>query len=468
MVMILPLITAYFLFAWINSYNNEQKVEEHVQLRAELEDVKQKLNDPALYASQADRRHLERDTDQTKLITLYDKNGVIVYSSNPSIQSTQFALSKEQLYQDLYKLEQGYSSFSYKQPVFEHYELIGFFDIEIARDEWVAGVEKRSYIVGGLFFVVFVLIYLTVIRLVNKKLNTRLTGLMGDMSAYAAGKTVNERPTNQDEIGELTEHFYHMKQQIDAARETIEQEQETKEYLIASVSHDLKTPLTSIKAYAEALHTQKLTNEEQREYRRVIVEKSDFMQHMLDDLLTYTLLKSPSHEMELVEVDGGEFFEMLVSDYEEVSRKQGIYLETTVDVCGIYQVNPKEMMRLADNLVSNAIQHTKSENRLWIAALSSDMMPPDWLFDFIPKFWKGNAVYFIVQNEGKGLSEEKSAHVFDPLYQADEARSKQYVHGSGLGLSITKQITEKHDGNVYFYSKESVGTCVICELPKLQ
>src|SRR5699024_5957450 len=89
MVMILPLITAYFLFAWINSYNNEQKVEEHVQLRAELEDVKQKLNNPALYASQADRRHLERDTDQTKLITLYDKNGVIVYSSNPSIQSTQ-------------------------------------------------------------------------------------------------------------------------------------------------------------------------------------------------------------------------------------------------------------------------------------------------------------------------------------------------------------------------------------------
>lgn len=468
MVMILPLITAYFLFAWINSYNNEQKVEEHVQLRAELEDIKQELNDPALYMSQADKGHLEMDADQTKLITLYDKNGVIVYSSNPSLQSTQFALSKEQLYQNLYQLEQGYSSFSYKQPVFDQHELVGFFDVEIARDKWVAGVEKRSYIVGGLFLLVFVLIYLTVIRLVNKKLNTRLTGLMDDMSAYAAGKTVNERPTNQDEIGKLTEHFYHMKQQIDAARETIEQEQDTKEYLIASVSHDLKTPLTSIKTYAEALHTQKLTNEEQREYRRVIMEKSDFLKHMLDDLLTYTLLKSPSHEMELVEVEGDEFFEMLVSDYEEISRKQGIYLEATAKVCGIYQVNPKEMMRVADNLVSNAIQHTKSENHLWVAALSSDMMPPDWLFDFIPKYWKEHAVYVIVQNEGEGLSEEKSAHVFDPLYQADEARSKQYIHGSGLGLSITKQIIEKHGGNVYFYSKDNVGTCVICELPKLQ
>ncbi|WP_029266430.1 sensor histidine kinase [Virgibacillus alimentarius] len=469
-VMILPLMTAYFLFAWIHSYNNEQKVEEHVQIQMELDDLKQILDDPKLYTSQTDRKKIKKYADQTKSITLYDQNGVIIYTSNPSFKSTRYGLSKEQLYQELYTLEQGYSSYSYKQPVFDNRKLIGFFDVQIARDEWVAGVTNRSYIVGGLFFVVFTLIYLTVILLVNKKFNLRLTGLMNDMTAFATGKDVHERQTKQDEIGKLTAHFFHMKHQIDTARKTIEQEQEAKEYLIASVSHDLKTPLTSIMAYAEALHTQKLTDQEQNEYRQVIMEKADFMQVMLDDLLTYTLLKSPSHTMELVEVEGSEFFEMLVSDYEALCINKGIELQADADVVGTYDLNPKQMIRVADNLVSNGIHYTKKAGHLWIAARSSEKMPPDWLFEFIPtnELLTKGAVYFIVQNEGKGIAKEKSAYVFEPLYQADEARSIQYKHGSGLGLSITKQIIEKHGGEVFLFSKENVGTCVICKLPKLK
>src|SRR5690625_6380198 len=88
-----------------------------------------------------------------------------------------------------------------------------------------------------------------------------------------------------------------MRKQINAAQEVIDQEQRKKEYMIASISHDLKTPLTSIKAYAESLENeQELTETEQKEYRKIIMEKSDFMKQMLDDLLTYTLLQSRSEE----------------------------------------------------------------------------------------------------------------------------------------------------------------------------
>src|SRR5699024_2339666 len=72
----------------------------------------------------------------------------------------------------------------------------------------------------------------------------------------------------------------------------------------------------------------------------------------------------------------------------------------------------------------------------------------------------------IVQNEGKGIPENKLAYVFDPIYQADEARNKQNRHGTGLGLSITKQMIEKHHGEIEIFSKESIATCVICKLPK--
>src|SRR5699024_5408930 len=118
--------------------------------------------------------------------------------------------------------------------------------------------------------------------------------------------------------------------QINTAQAVIENEHKEREYMIATISHDLKTPLTSIKAYAESLDTEKdLTPTEKEEYLKVVTDKSDFMKHMLDDLLTYTLLQSPTYEMELVSVDGSEFFDMLVSDYEALCKDKAIQLHAS-------------------------------------------------------------------------------------------------------------------------------------------
>ncbi|MEC5424760.1 HAMP domain-containing histidine kinase [Virgibacillus sp. C22-A2] len=469
-VMILPLIAAYVLLAWITTYNDEQKVAEHIDVLSELEKTKKALDEPALYEPQANRETIEKLTSQKQSIALYNQDGVVIYTSNPSFTPAHFGLGKKQLYEDLYSLDQGYRSYTYKQPVFSGNDLVGFFHVEMARDEWVTGVTNRSFLVGGLFMIVFTAIYLTVAWLVNKKLNIRLTGLMNEMTAFASGKTLEEARTNEDEIGKLTDHFYTMSREIKSAQAVIRQEQQAKEYLIASVSHDLKTPLTSIKAYAESLKNETgLSMEEQDDYRNVISEKADFMQHMLDDLLTYTLLQSPKHELEFVPVEGEEFFEMLIADYEPLCKKKEIDLHSYVEVEGMYHVNPKQMMRVADNLVSNAISHTPHGGKVWIAAVSSSDMLSEWLYDFIKEDdfrQDADAVYFIVQNEGIGIARDKLAYVFDPLYQADEARNKRDLRGTGLGLSITKQIIEKHGGNVHIFSDEKVGTCVICSLPK--
>ncbi|RKJ23643.1 sensor histidine kinase, partial [Butyricicoccus sp. 1XD8-22] len=141
-----------------------------------------------------------------------------------------------------------------------------------------------------------------------------------------------------------------------------EKEQREKEYMIATISHDLKTPLTSISAYAESLFSEReLTIKERDEYRQIIMEKAQYMKQMIDDLLMYTLLQSPSYEMEFVEVEGNEFFDMLVSDYEPLCRKKKIRLNVSSNVIGNYQVNPKQLMRVCDNLMSNAISHTPIE-----------------------------------------------------------------------------------------------------------
>ncbi|MCZ2259431.1 sensor histidine kinase [Sporosarcina sp. G11-34] len=469
-VMILPLVMAYFLFAWINSYNNDQKVQEFFATSMELTDIKSVLNNPKLYQMKIDRPEVDKLSSEKLSIYLYNPDGFIVYSSNP-MYSIQSYTNREKLYENLFSLNQGFRAYSYKQPVFDKNELVGFFQVELARSEWMAGVSERTWFIFGLFITSFLLIYLTVMVFVNKKLNRRLVDLKNEMTAFADGQMFEETATNQDEIGELQRHFYDMRKQINIARDIIEQEQRAKEYMIATISHDLKTPLTSIRAYAESLElNQNLSVQEQSEYRQVIVEKSNFMKQMLDDLLTYTLMQSPSYELAFVQVEGGEFFDMLVSDYEPLCEEKNIHLDAFSDVTGLYKVHPKSMMRVVDNLVSNAIQHTNSRGKIKIATISNTKSQLDWLFNFVQTtyvFKCKEYVYLIVQNTGKGIDLTEINQVFDPLFQADEARNKRNSSGTGLGLSITKQIIEKHGGTVQIFSEKEVGVCVICRLPKI-
>lgn len=468
-VMVLPLLFAYLLFASINDYNEDRKVREFFTTTIEMKEIQRVLNDPSLFQPGASRDKIEELVNEKLSIQLLNQNGLVLYSSNP-VQTVTVPVNRETLYEDLYSLQQEFRSHRYKAPVFDKTKLVGFYQIELARDGWVQAVSQRTTWMIVAFAAFFIVLYILVMLFVNRKVNRRLTSLQHDMTAFAQGsQLVEEKAISQDEIGQLQAHFYDMQQSITEARKRIEKEQQEREYMIAAISHDLKTPLTSIRAYAESLElNEQLTSEEESEYRQVIIEKSNFMKQMLDDLLTFTLLQSSAYEMNRTTVDGSEFFEMLVSDYEPLCQTKRIQLHTTANVLGEYAVNPKQLMRVVDNLMTNAIQHTEIEGNIWIAALSEYEV--DWLYEFVQVSYSFDFVknvYVIVQNEGQGIAEEQIQYIFDPLYQADEARSKHSTHGTGLGLSISKQLIEKHDGDIQFFSKEAVGTCVICRLPKL-
>jgi len=468
--MVLPLLSAYFLFAWVTSYHSDQKVEEYYEVYAELQTIKQELANTELYDPSTSKAEIEQMVSEQLAIALYNKDGFVLYSSNPTLFPVQQVVNKESLYADLYDLKQGLRAFTYKEPVFEEGEVIGLFEVNIAREELISSIIKRGWIVVGLFVISFILIYSGMAFIVNRRLNQRLYGLMDEMSAFAKGNKQVETETGRDEIGELKQHFYAMRKQITAAQEVIELEQKAKEYMVATISHDLKTPLTSIKAYAESLDTTKeLSAKDQAAYHEIIIEKADFMKQMLDDLITHTLLQSHDYELELVSVDGEEFFDMLISDYEALCKKKKIQLTARNYVAGTFQVNPKQLMRVADNLMINAIQHTPESGNIWLVALSEASNLENGLFDFVQDSYSFDFTkyaYLIVQNEGVGIPERKIDYLFDPLYQVDQARSKKDDHGTGLGLSITKQIIEKHGGKVEALSEVNHGACFICSIPK--
>src|SRR5690625_2525877 len=340
--MFLPLIAAYFLFAWISAYDQEQNLAEYLEVLTEIEAIKEVLDDASLYQAKPSEEKFSPLLKEDLAVTLYNKDGFILYD-NRETQIPQFSYFHEQLYKDLYELKQDYHSYTYREPVFYQNEVVGFYQIEKMRHQWVEAVSKRTIIVIFLFVVIFSAIFLTVVQLMNRKLNRPLAQLMDEMTFFAEGRAVTEKPVAKDEIGELKQHFYQMSQKIEEAQQMIDQEQQTKEYMIASVSHDLKTPLTSIKAYAEALQNEKLQVGEEKRYQQVIVDKVHFMEQMLDDLLTYTLLQSPTYEIEKVYVDGAEFFEMLLSGYEGLAKQYDLNLQVEKNVSGTYFVHPQQM-----------------------------------------------------------------------------------------------------------------------------
>src|SRR5690625_5282090 len=381
--MILPLISAYFLFAWITSYHSDKKVAEYYEVYAEIQSIKSMLREPDLYIPEASMKEIEEVTTNRLSITLYNDDGLQIYSSIPGTVYTQQFLEKEKLLTNLYDLNQGLRSFTYKEPVFkDNGDMIGVFEVKIARDQLLSTISKRAWIVTISFLLSFILIYVFIAMIVNNRINKRLDNLMEEMAAFASGKEFPESYTGKDEIGELTQHFYAMKKQINSAQEMAKLEQKAKEYMVATISHDLKTPLTSIKAYAESLDSTTPLDVEQQSYQKIIIEKADFIKQMINDLITHTLLQSHDYELEFVSVDGEEFFDMIIADYEAMCKEKNITLHTLNNVNGLYDVNPKQLIRIADNLMTNAIQHTKVGGEISIAALSS-LANAEFLFDFI-------------------------------------------------------------------------------------
>jgi len=462
-VLILPIAGTYSLYVWINAYYHDKNVLEYIEKWTELNQVKSVLTNPEYYTKNADRTEIEALTNEQLAITLYSQSGFVLYSSNPLKSGF---ISKDQIFKDLYDLQQKYNAFTYKEPVYRKGELLGIYEIQLVRKDWVQGVQNRSWLVIVSSILLFLLIYIATMMLLHRKLNRPLKELMKQMRTFAKGEQVtSDLGIRKDEIGELAQTFLAMQNEIEMARAHLKTEQQQKELMIASISHDLKTPLTSIQAYAESLQNKTLSEKQQYEYREIILTKADMMKHMLEDLMMYTLLQSSSYDLELVTVDGAEFFEMVLSDYEPLCENQGFMLDASCEVDNQYAVHPKQLQRVIDNLMSNAWRYGKAGTTIGLAAINAGKCPR-WCFDFVKSaLTKHEGCYVIVQNSGQGIKKEDIEKLFEPMYQADTARTKTGERGTGLGLNITKQIIEKHGGTVELVSKEGFGTAVLCWIP---
>lgn len=468
LVMLLPVVALYILYVSLSNLDESQAFVEYVEMNNRMEEIEPQLLDPNLYKlghkEQYDK--VQALTSEAIKITLYRSDGVVVFTSLPQLRSYGFTtINFEQLYKNLNELQKNSRTYSLKKPVFDQGKIVGIFEISIAREEWIEGVNNRYIYLAVFFSIFFVLLYVVVVILLNRKLNRPLSHLQRQMTAFANGEKLSTQiRKSNDEIGELIKHFKKMKAQIEKTREELAVQQKEKEFIVASLSHDLKTPLTVIRAYTEALQNdENLSEQERTEYKDILFEKLEYMKQMLDDLTVYTALQSSKQQTELVEVDGEEYFDMLLSGYEEPCNRKGVSLTVTQSVSETYLVDPKQMVRIVDNLMGNAIRHTEKGGKIWLGAISNNTKLPDWVFNEFSEDleeWRIQGTVILIQNEGKGIPEEQIDKVFHPFYQAEGARNNG--GSSGLGLSIAKMLMEQQKGKIKIWSGENVGTLLAC------
>ena len=256
--------------------------------------------------------------------------------------------------------------------------------------------------------------------------------------------------TSSDEIGQLTESFNAMAQQLESTIADLEREEQKRKDFVANVSHELRTPLTNIKSYAETLDDGigDLPPEMEKRFLGVILNESDRMAHILQDLLTLSRFDSGRSELRLTRfpfaraVD--DCYQAILMDAQNHSHTVELNLPDNLPEV---RADRERIMQVMMNIVSNAIKYTPDGGRIVLSAGVD-----------------GAKVWMSVDDNGIGIPEADRERIFERFYRVDKARSRQ-SGGTGLGLSIAQEIMLRHEGKLYLVDKAEPGLTIRMDLP---
>lgn len=216
-------------------------------------------------------------------------------------------------------------------------------------------------------------------------------------------------------------------------KENIRYSQE-RSMLVANITHDLKTPITTIMGFSKALYDDEVTDRtEKKELLNSIYGKSKKVNELLDLMFQYTKLDGLDYEMKLQEQDVGRLIkEVIALHYNEFEEKN---IEINIEIPGKSikrNLDNVEFCRAISNLLINAYRHNKSGNKV-VIRLEEDV-----------------GIRITVADNGQNISDEMKEVIFNPFICGDESRNSK--GGSGLGLAITKKIVENHGGRIFIDS----------------
>ncbi|WP_310601933.1 sensor histidine kinase [Anaerosporobacter sp.] len=257
-----------------------------------------------------------------------------------------------------------------------------------------------------------------------------------------------------DEVGVLCEDFEEMRCRIKELIEVrMQYERDTKE-LISNISHDLKTPLTAIKGYAEGIMDGVAdTPEKQEKYLKTIYTKAVDMTSLVDELSFYSKIDCNTIPYNFAKIYVDQYFTDCIEELGldlEVKNIDVAYFNYTDDNVRVI-ADPEQLKRVVNNIIGNSVKYIDKKKGI-INVRINDI---------------GEFVRIELEDNGQGIAEEDLSNIFDRFYRTDQSRNSS-KGGTGLGLAIAKKVIEDHGGSIWVSSKELVGTTIYFTLKKVE
>ncbi|MCI5058445.1 MAG: HAMP domain-containing histidine kinase [Flavobacteriales bacterium] len=337
-------------------------------------------------------------------------------------------------------------------PVFKNQELYGYVYIVLASQEFVSVTDmldgsfimKFSALQSLLILAIAAILGLWIIWFITRKLNVIIAGINAFRSGQLESRIALE---GQGELSEVADTFNNMAETIQENIEQLKGLDKLRKELISNISHDLRTPIASIRGYAETLEmkSDSLDKGEQKKYAEIILKSSEQLKKLVDDLFELSKLETNQIQLNKEVFSVGELVHDIANKYRLMSEDKGIHINTLVSKDAAW-VNADVSMvdRVLQNLLDNALKFSNQGDTINIEVEGNNP----------------NNVRLKIQDSGKGIAPEELPYIFNRYYKG------QHKGGTGLGLAIVKKIVELHGSDIRVESHPHQGTAFEFELER--
>lgn len=423
-VLITSVLTVFVFYK-----NYEQQAKESLQSTAQIVASQMNADDDYSFISNLNEKNIR--------ITLIDKSGRVLADSLEDADKMESHADRPEFKE---AIANGEGSVIRKSSTVDKSTF--YYAVELANGN-VMRIASSSDSVYYAFYkaLIFIAIIMLAVMLISLALSFVIT--------KSIVKPVVELGQNLDNIDSF-ETYEELQPFIDSVKQQNEKKKQLdkqKKEFTANISHELKTPLTSIAGYAELIENGMAKPEDVKPFAGTIRKQALRLVSLTEDIIQLSQLDEMDSKEAFESVELSDIAERCVQSLEMNARTKNVKLIQKCEPCRVYG-NPPLLEELVYNLIDNAIRYNKENGEVTVSTATSE-----------------NKVFLTVEDTGIGIPQKYQSRIFERFFRVDKSRSKE-TGGTGLGLAIVKHIAQTHNATINLYSVEDVGTTIQIEFPK--
>ncbi len=330
---------------------------------------------------------------------------------------------------------------SISTPVYQDNTYAGLLSIHLSL-QFIKDIAQKTFASTYMPFLVIVVLSLIALMLISNSTLKPIREIIATSKQYAAGNFNARIDVHTDnEFGELARYMEEMADELSRSNEY-------RRSFISNISHDFRSPLTSIKGYIEAMIDGTIPPDKHEKYLQIVLSETMRLTKLTQGLLELNNFDSFDLQLDKSNFDIKSIILPTINTFEGRCQDKGIYLHAIFHTDNtIVYADRTRIQQVIYNLVDNAIKFTPEGRQITVQVTE-----------------KSDKIFVSVKDEGVGIPPESIKKVFDRFYKTDPSRGKDKT-GTGLGLAITKEIIKAHGENITLNSKVGEGSEFIFSLP---